>query len=258
MHTSFNKIKRSHTLIKTNKRYFKDKRKLYSSLSLKELHTVFKLFPDYELKFLNMMKLPITGKEPIEIPFDLSKHHQYTCLDLSPYANEQVSKSACINCDLVSIPTASDAMVAYMNQISNVMQNRLYYYAFQKNVELIRMSTKQPALFQIFFIVSNISNNFLPIIFEAGHKLSMYIVFLTRNLHIPCECVNQIMTVSSGYSVHLDILHDSIVLHVICKTIEPNNIQIDVAVLQRKLEEMDIPDEISDKFEKMKNILPFI
>ena len=91
---STRRLRRASSLLKKSKPYNKEKTNLSLSLSLKELHSVFKLFPEYELKFLNMMKLPITGKEPIKIPFDLSLHHQHTCLDLSPYANEQVSKSA--------------------------------------------------------------------------------------------------------------------------------------------------------------------
>lgn len=143
-------------------------------------------------------------------------------------------------------------MVAFMNQISNVMSNRLYYYGFRKNMDLIKLSAKQPAIFQIFFIVYATVQNITPIIFATGEKLHMYIVFETNALHLPCEVINQIMTVARGYNVALEILCDNLVLTVLCEDVHQNNIQIDVSMLQRKLEEMDIPNEINEKYERYK------
>ncbi|CAA58417.1 U37 [Human betaherpesvirus 6A] len=234
----------------------REKTKLYLQLKLHDLHTVFNLFPEYEQKFLAIIKLPITGKEPIDVPFSLSNHHQHTCLEFSPYANEQISKSACLHCESVSVPTSSDAMVAHLNQVNNVMQNRLYFYGFRKDMELIRMSAKQPTIFQIFYIVHNTINNIFPIMFERKQKLGMHIVFQSRTLHIPCECIKQIVAVSSGYNVYLDILQESVILTVLCETLDTNtNIHIDIGMLQKKLEEMDIPNEISDRLEKYKGHL---
>lgn len=138
----------------------------YRVMKLTELHDVFQKHPDLEQKYLKMMRLPITGKESIHLPFDFKSHRQHTCLDLSPYGNDQVSRSACTKCKETTIlPTASDSMVAYINQTSNVMRHRKFYFGFRKNMELIKMSANQPQLFQIYYIVQSCLQDIMPILY---------------------------------------------------------------------------------------------
>lgn len=238
--------------IKKNKSNFNS-----SDLTIHDFHRVFKTFPELEQKYLNIMKLPITGKEAIDIPFDFVSYHQHTCLDLSPYGNEQISKSACIKPHATNIPTASDSIVAFMNQSINVMQHRIFYYGFKKNIELFKLSVNQPALFQIFYIIYNTIPSITPIIFSHMGRLSMHIIFETKTLHLPCDCINQILSVSHGYQILLDIKNDILVLTILYKDASLNNLKIDITVLQRKIEEMEIPNDINEKYERYKTFFVF-
>ncbi|AGT99231.1 nuclear egress lamina protein [Suid betaherpesvirus 2] len=227
-----------------------------SRLTSTDIYTVLRHFPDLEKKYLNIMKLPITGKESIELPFDFSSHHHHhACLDLSPYGNEQVSKSACNKCTAKVVPSASDALVAFMNQASTVMQNRKFYYGFRKNNELIKLSGQEPSVFQTYYILNSVIPDIVPIMFPKEDKLHMYIIFESKSIHLPSECINQILLATSGYNVSINIIQDYTVLILTCEHVQKTSIKFDYAVLQRKLEEMDIPDDINEKYEKYRNTL---
>uniref|UniRef100_A0AAU7E169 Nuclear egress lamina protein n=1 Tax=Cardioderma bat herpesvirus TaxID=3141914 RepID=A0AAU7E169_9VIRU len=230
--------------------------KAHLELTLRDMFQVFCENPDLEQKYLNMMKMPITGKECIRLPFDFNSHRQHTCLDLSPYGNEQVSKSACTTCrhDLRS-PTASDALVAFINQPSNIMKNRRFYYGFRKDMSLIRMSANQPQLFQIYHIVHANLPDVVPLMHASEGTLHMHLVFEGQEVHIPCDCIGQVTSVArDNYSVILNILKGYIVLSVVCTRPSTSAVQIDVSILQRKVDEMEIPNEVNEQFELYKAV----
>uniref|UniRef100_A0AAU7E1X7 Nuclear egress lamina protein n=1 Tax=Lemniscomys rat herpesvirus TaxID=3141920 RepID=A0AAU7E1X7_9VIRU len=199
-----------------------------------------------------MMKLPITGKESICLPFNFNSHRQHTCLDLSPYGNEQVSKSACTTCrQNTTSPTASDSMVAFINQVSNVMKNRKFYYGFRKDMDLLKMSANQPQLFQIYYIVNASISDIIPILYSDKQKLHMQLVFENPDVHLPCDCIDQVLAVSrESYSVVLDIIRQHLVLTVTCLKTEITTVRIDVMILQRKVDEMEIPNDVNEQFER--------
>lgn len=230
-------------------------RKLHAALTLTELHEVFREHPELEQKYLNMMKLPITGKEPIQLPFSFHGHRQHTCVDLSPYGNDQVCKSACMRCrdSKVAYPTASDAMVAFINQASNIMRNRKFYYGFRKDMELLKRSANQPQLFQIYHIISAAVPEVTPLIFLENGHLCMFVVFEQQSVHVPCDCIDQILSVAKdGYSVALDILQGYIIMSVRCRRQICSTVKIDVALLQRKADELEIPNDVNEQFERYK------
>ncbi|QQL09869.1 Ba85 [Baboon cytomegalovirus] len=226
-------------------------------LTLHELHDIFKDHPDLELKYLNMMKMAITGKESICLPFNFQSHRQHTCLDISPYGNEQVSKIACTSCSENQVfPTASDAMVAFINQTSNIMKNRNFYYGFCKSSELLRMSTNQPPIFQIYYIIHAANHDIMPFMHAERERLHMHIIFENPDVHIPCECVAQMLSAArDDYHVTLDIIKGHVVISVVCHNLVANSVKIDVSVLQRKIDEMDIPNDVSESFERYKDLL---
>lgn len=226
-------------------------------LTLHDFHDVFKDHPDLEQKYLNMMKMPITGKESIKLPFNFRSYRQHTCLDLSPYGNDQILKSACITCrDDRSHPTASDAMVAFINQTSSIMKNRRFYYGFKKDMDLINMSATQPQLFQVYHIVHSALPNTVPVMYAQNGLLHMHLVFEEHEIHIPCDCINQVIAVcKDNYSVVLDIIKGHIVLAITCLRPALTTVRIDVAVLQRKVDEMEIPNDVSEQFERYKTVL---
>ncbi|APZ76265.1 nuclear egress lamina protein [Murid herpesvirus 3] len=238
---------------KHNKRYNpinkNQETKTCFNINTDELYEVFRKCPELEEKYLALMKLPITGREPIQIPFDLTTHHQHTCLDFSPYANEQISRSVCSKCEHLTFPTPSDSVVAFMNQSANFMHNRLYYYGFKKNTELVKLSTQQPTIFQIFHTVYATNTEIFPIMFSEKNMLHMYIIFESQNTHLSCECIKNIIAIAEDYSVSLDIIGENLVMSVICINIRKNLITIDAEILQRKFEELDIPPQVNEKYE---------
>ncbi|AEV80759.1 nuclear egress lamina protein [Aotine betaherpesvirus 1] len=230
----------------------------HTKLTLHDLHDVFREYPELELKYLNMMRMAITGKESICLPFNFQSHRQHTCLDISPYGNEQVSRIACTNCnDTQVFPTASDAMVAFINQSSNVMKNRHFYYGFCKDAELLRMSTNQPTLFQIYHILHFSNHDIVPFMYERNGRVHMHVIFENQDVHIPCESVSQILSAAKGdYEITLDIVRGHVVISATCRVVSSNNsVKIDLGVLQRKIDEMDIPNDISELFERYKSLL---
>ncbi|AEV80914.1 nuclear egress lamina protein [Saimiriine betaherpesvirus 4] len=229
----------------------------HTKLTLHDLHDVFREYPDLELKYLNMMKMAITGKESICLPFNFQSHRQHTCLDISPYGNEQVSRIACTNCNDSQVsPTASDAMVAFINQSSNVMKNRHFYYGFCKDAELLRMSTNQPTLFQIYYILHSSNHDIVPFMYARNGRVHMHVIFENQDVHIPCECISQILSATKGdYSITLDIVRGHVVISATCHAITAHSVKIDLGTLQRKIDEMDIPNDISELFERYKNLL---
>ncbi|AFX83377.1 a53 [Rat cytomegalovirus ALL-03] len=224
----------------------------YKLIKLSDLHAVFQSHPDLEQKYLKMMRLPITGKEAIQLPFEFKSHRQHTCLDLSPYGNDQVSRSACTICkDSTIIPTASDSMVAFINQTSNVMKHRKFYYGFRKNMELIKMSSNQPQLFQIYYVVQSCISDILPILHYENEKVHMQLIFEHENVHIPSRCIESILAIAKDlYKVSIDIAHQRLTLTATCLRTEIAPVKIDVLLLQRKVDEMDIPNETNEKFER--------
>ncbi|AAP50611.1 nuclear egress lamina protein [macacine betaherpesvirus 3] len=226
-------------------------------LTLHELHDIFQEHPDLEIKYLNMMKMAITGKESICLPFNFHSHRQHTCLDISPYGNEQISKIACTSCSENQVfPTASDAMVAFINQTSNIMKNRNFYYGFCKSSELLRMSTNQPAIFQIYYIIHASNHDIVPFMSTDRDRLHMHIIFENPDVHIPCECVSQMLLAArDDYHITLDIVKGHVVISVLCQTLTLSSVKIDVTVLQRKIDEMDIPNDVSESFERYKDLL---
>nr|WEG68785.1 nuclear egress lamina protein [Mastomys natalensis cytomegalovirus 1]WEG68921.1 nuclear egress lamina protein [Mastomys natalensis cytomegalovirus 1]WEG71149.1 nuclear egress lamina protein [Mastomys natalensis cytomegalovirus 1] len=238
-----------------NKRHSKTKQAPefpYRNMKLSELHAVFQENPELEQKYLKMMKLPITGKESIRLPFNLRSHRQHTCLDFSPYGNDQVSRSACTTCkESTQFPTASDSMVAFINQTTNVMRHRRFYFGFRKNMELVKMSANQPQLFQIYYIVQSCIQDIFPILYYENEKLHMQLIFENEQIHIPSQCIEHILTVAKdSYNLSINIFHDRLSLTVMCQRLETTSVRIDVLVLQRKIDEMDIPNEINEKFER--------
>lgn len=225
-------------------------------LTLRDLHDVFRDHPELEHKYLSMMKMPITGKESICLPFNFDCYRQHTCLDLSPYGNDQVLKSACIACrDDRPHPSASDAMVAFINQTSSIMKNRRFYYGFKKDMDMIKMSATQPQLFQIYHIVHSALPETVPIMYSSHGLLHMHLVFEGQEVHIPCDCINQVLAVcKENYSIVLDIIKGHIVLTTTCVRPSVTTVRIDVAILQRKVDEMEIPNEVSEQFERYKTI----
>lgn len=230
---------------------------LYQNLTLHDLHTVFRQHPDLEQKYLNMMKMPITGKESIQLPFNFHSHRQHTCLDISPYGNEQVSKSACIACrENIHVPTASDSMVAFINQHTSIMRHRKFYYGFRKDTDLIKMSGNQPQLFQIYFIVEASVPDVVPLIYARNCMLHMYLIFERQDIHIPCDCINQTLAVARDhYAVSLDILHGYAVITVMCQRVTHAPLKIDVGILQRKVDELEIPNDINERFERYRILI---
>lgn len=226
-------------------------------MSLKDLHDIFRQHPELEQKYLNMMKMPVTGKESICLPFSFQSHRQHTCLDLSPYGNEQVCKSACTKCcdGQNGSPSASDAMVAFINQPSNIMRNRRFYYGFRKDMDLLKMSANQPQLFQIYHIVDSSIPGIMPFMFAESGIVHMHIVFENQNIHIPCECINQLLAVAKEtYSLVLDITRGYIVLTARCTRSTHATVNIDVAILQRKADELEIPNDVNEQFERYKAV----
>ncbi|ACE95240.1 hypothetical protein MuHV1_gp058 [Murid betaherpesvirus 1] len=223
----------------------------YLNVKLSELHDVFQRHPDLEQKYLKIMKLPITGKESIRLPFDFKSHRQHTCLDLSPYGNDQVSRSACTTCkETTRLPTASDSMVAFINQTSNVMKHRKFYFGFRKNMELLKMAANQPQLFQIYYIVQSCVQEIVPLIYYDREMAHMQLIFEKETVHIPSQCIEQILTVAKdAYGVSLDIAHQRITLTARCLRLESSSLRIDVLMLQRKVDELEIPNETNEKFE---------
>nr|WEG69749.1 nuclear egress lamina protein [Mastomys natalensis cytomegalovirus 3]WEG70029.1 nuclear egress lamina protein [Mastomys natalensis cytomegalovirus 3]WEG70169.1 nuclear egress lamina protein [Mastomys natalensis cytomegalovirus 3]WEG70729.1 nuclear egress lamina protein [Mastomys natalensis cytomegalovirus 3] len=223
----------------------------YINMKLSDLHAVFQKHPDLEQKYLKMMKLPITGKESICLPFNFESHRQHTCLDLSPYGNDQVSRSACTTCkESTQLPTASDSMVAFINQTSNVMRHRKFYFGFRKNMELIKMSANQPQLFQIYYIVQSCIHEIVPLLYYEHEKVHMQLIFENESVHIPSQCIEQILTVAKdSYKVSIDIAHQRLTLTATCRRLEATSVRIDVLLLQRKVDELDIPNETNEKFE---------
>lgn len=224
-------------------------------LTLRDLHGVFAAYPELEQRYLTMMKMPITGKESIALPFDFGSHRQHTCLDLSPYANDQVSKSACTVCrDGAPAPSASDAMVAFIDQPLNIMKNRKFYYGFRKDLDMLKMSAAQPEIFQIYHIISAAVPDVVPLIFSKRGTLHMRIVFEHQYLHIPCNCINQCLLVAKDmYSLSLNIIQGHVVLEVNCHRLsQVTTVRIDVITLQRKVDEMEIPNDVSEQFEQYK------
>ncbi|AGE11532.1 GP53 [Caviid betaherpesvirus 2] len=227
-------------------------------LSLKQLHAVFREFPELEKKYLDIMKMPITGKEPISLPFDFHSHRQYTCLDLSPYGNDQISKSACVSCrdNNTSLATASDAMVEFLNQPMNTMKHRKFYYAFRKDTETMKLSGSHPQLFQLYYLVNTTIPEMTPLILNKENMLHMYLIFDRTELHIPCDCIIQMLIAAKdNYSVSLDIIHDHVVIVVTCIRETQPTIKIDTLTLQRKIDELEVPPEITAKFEQYAKII---
>ncbi|AAK57102.1 T53 [Tupaiid betaherpesvirus 1] len=225
-------------------------------LSLPEMHAIFEEYPDLEQKYLSLMKMPITGKEAISLPFHFHSH-RHACLDLSPYSNEQISKSACRRClpDRCSSATASDAMVAFINQSSNIMKNRTFYYGFRKDLDLLRLSINQPQLFQFYYIVHAALPDVVPLIYPRQGIVHMHLVFEEPEVHIPCDCINQLLMVAKDtYALVLDIVQGRIVLSITCQRLVPSTVKIDLSILQRKVDEMDIPNDVNERFERYKTM----
>lgn len=220
-------------------------------MKLADLHAIFREHPDLEQKYLRIMRLPITGKESIRLPFDFRSHRQHTCLDLSPYGNDQVFRSACTACkEGTNSPTASDSMMAFINQTSNVMRHRKFYFGFRKNLDLLKQSANHPQLFQIYYIVQACIPEITPFIYLEHDKLHMQLIFENETVHVPSQCIEQILLVARDlYRVSIDIAHQRLTLTATCVRQESTSVRIDVLVLQRKVDEMDIPNEVNEKFE---------
>ncbi|AAF99152.1 pR53 [rat cytomegalovirus strain Maastricht] len=224
----------------------------YANVKLADLHDVFREHPDLEQKYLKIMRLPITGKESIRLPFDFRSHRQHTCLDLSPYGNDQVFRSACTACkEGTSSPTASDSMMAFINQTSNVVRHRKFYFGFRKNLDLLKQSANQPQLFQIYYIVQACIPEITPFLYLEHDKLHMQLIFENETVHVPSQCIEQILLVARDlYRVSIDIAHQHLTLTATCVRQESTSVRIDVLILQRKVDEMDIPNEVNEKFER--------
>nr|AAF91252.1 UL53 protein [Human betaherpesvirus 5] len=226
-------------------------------LTLHDLHDIFREHPELELKYLNMMKMAITGKESICLPFNFHSHRQHTCLDISPYGNEQVSRIACTLCeDNRILPTGFDAMVAFINQTSNIMKNRNFYYGFCKSSELLKLSTNQPPIFQIYYLLHAANHDIVPFMHAEDGRLDMHVIFENPDVHIPCDCITQMLTAArEDYSVTLNIVRDHVVISVLCHAVSASSVKIDVTILQRKIDEMDIPNDVSESFERYKELI---
>lgn len=223
------------------------------NLKSEDIYDILRTDTDLESKYLNLMRLPITGKDRIEIPYDLSSHHQHNCLEFSMYANEQVFKSVCSKCENYTIPTASDAAVAFMTQVANIMQHRTYFYGFRKQLDLVKIAAKQPVIFQIFFILSRTIQEVFPIMYKTDDMLHMMVIFEKSDIHFPCDAIKQIIDASPGYNVVLDMINEHLVMNVRCKAaLESTTIQVDINILGRKFEELDVPDVVNEKHEKYK------
>lgn len=112
------------------------------------------------------------------------------------------------------------------------------------------MSANQPHLFQIYYIVQSCIPDIVPLLFYENEKLNMQLIFEKEAVHIPSQCIEQILAVAKeAYEVTIDIAHQHLTLTATCLRTEMSSVRIDVVMLQRKVDELDIPNETNEKFE---------
>lgn len=199
------------------------------------------------------MRRPVTGKEPIDLPLELKRHRQHTCIDLSPYNNEQILASACTNCDLnTDYPTASDALVSFINQTNGFLQNRRFYYGFRKHLELLDLLPSQPQIFQIYWLLQNNFPDIKPIIACRDNRLRMYIFFTATHVHLPAACLQQVLAAATdSHNVVVHITHGHIAISTCPNENLPlANVRIDIEQIRRRVQELEIPHDINEHYEQ--------
>lgn len=222
--------------------------------TLSDLHEIFSQYPELEAKYLSSMKLPITGKETFNLPFYFKDHRNNTCLDISNYGTQQISKNTCRQCISYKSPTSAEAVVAYIEQTNNVMKYQKFYYALQRERGLFRLCLQHPHLFQIYYIISHTILDSFPLIYTQNDLPHMYVILENNDIHIPCECISNIMNVAEHCQVSLNIHNDYLLLCIETMKHEVTSLQIDHEYLQHKIEEMDFCNTVKEKFEKYKEI----
>lgn len=221
---------------------------------LKDMYALFLMSPELEAKYLNSMKLPITGKQIVSLPFHFKDHRNNTCLDISPYGNQQISKNTCTVCASFKTPTAAESVVGYIEQIQNSMKYRLFYFSMHRDKLLFTLCMQRSHLFQIYYILSGLPTDLFPILYVHDNKPHMFVFFECETFHIPCDCISNLFAVSDACELSLDIYGNYMALSVTTVKPEKSSIQIDYETLYHKIEEMDMAN-IKEKFEAFSTIV---
>ncbi|AHC02782.1 docking/lamella protein U37 [Elephant endotheliotropic herpesvirus 5B] len=223
--------------------------------SLQELHRLFTKHPELEDKYLNSITLPITGKETIYFPYDFINHRNNTCLDFSPYGNQQISKTTCTVCDKQKITTVSDSTVAFIEQSHNVMKFKSLYCSIQKNRGIFPLYIKFPHLFQIYFLIQDYIPESFPIIYAKNEIPHMCIVFEKPSLHLSCQCISTVIQVYEFCDLSLHMHRDHLTLHVMTLGFKQSSVNVNAEILEHKIEEMDISDDTKECYDKYYSLL---
>ncbi|QOE74424.1 docking protein [Elephant endotheliotropic herpesvirus 3A] len=226
--------------------------------NLKDLHRLFTKHPDLETKYLNSISLPITGKEQIYFPYEFTSHRNNTCLDFSPYGNQQISKTTCAACEAPrQYTTVSDSLVAYLEQGHHVMKYRTLYCSLQKDRRLFPIYTRFPHVFQIWYLIQcEIPENF-PIVYLEPDNVTPHlcIIFEKPSLHISCHVISQILQVCEFCEIALHMHRDHLALHVRTFGYKASSATVNAEVLQHKIDEMDISDDVKECYSKFYALL---